>query len=136
MYPILTRGCHHLHMSHFTDAPEVLDASLFQELLESLVAPAAVAAVYRQFLENAATFIRELATQDSAARIETLHTLKGSAAMLGANRISALAAQLQSQLHGSIVQVEQAAHELDEELAKFRAAAAECLLTAGVTLGP
>lgn len=134
MYPILTRDCHCLHMSHYADAPEVLDANLFQDLLESLVAPAAVAAVYRKFLENAATFIRELATQDSAARIETMHTLKGSAAMLGANRISALAAQLQSQLHGSIVQVDQAAHELDEELAKFRLAAAERLLAAGVTL--
>jgi len=134
MYPILSRGCHHLRMSHSKDAPEVLDASMFQDLLESLVAPAAVAAVYRKFLENAATFIRGLASQDSAARIETLHTLKGSAAMMGANRISASAAQLQSQLHGSIVQVEQAAHQLEAELAKFRAAAEECLLAAGVTL--
>lgn len=134
MYPILTRDCHHLHMSHSADAPEALDANTFQDLLESLVAPAAVAAVYRKFLDNAATFIRELATQDTAARIETMHTLRGSAAMLGANRISALAAQLQSQLHGSIVQVEKAAHELDEELAKFRVAAAERLLAAGVTL--
>jgi HPt (histidine-containing phosphotransfer) domain-containing protein len=135
MYPILTRGCHDLHMSHSKDAPEVLDASLIQDLLESLVEPAAVAAVYRKFLDNAATFIRELADQDSAARLETLHTLKGSAAMLGANRISALAAQLQSQLHGSIVQVEQAA-QLEQELAQFRAAAAERLLAAGVTLDP
>lgn len=136
MYPIPTRGCHYLHMSHPADTLEILDASRFQDLLESLVAPAAVAAVYRKFLENAATFIRELADQDSAARIETLHTLKGSAAMLGANRISALAAQLQSQLHGSIVQVEQAAHELEVELAQFRAATAERLLATGVTLDP
>lgn len=121
-------------MSHPIDAPEVLDASMFQDLLESLVAPAAVAAVYRKFLDNAATFIRELSSQDSDARIETMHTLKGSAAMLGANRISALAAQLQSQLHGSLVQVEQAARELDGELAKFRVAAADRLLAAGVTL--
>ena len=135
MYPILTRGCHDLHMSDSKDAPEVLDASMIQDLLESLVEPAAVAAVYRKFLDNAATFIRELADQDSAARLETLHTLKGSAAMLGANRISALAAQLQSQLHGSIVQVEQAA-QLEQELAQFRAAAAERLLAAGVTLDP
>jgi HPt (histidine-containing phosphotransfer) domain-containing protein len=134
MYPILTRDCHHLHMSHSAYAPDVLDANTFQDLLESLVAPAAVAAVYRKFLDNAATFIRELATQDTAARIETMHTLKGSAAMLGAHRLSALAAQLQSQLHGSLVQVEQAAHELDVELAKFRVAAAERLLAAGVTL--
>ena len=122
-------------MSHSADAPEVLDANLFQDLLESLVAPSAVAAVYRKFLDNAATFIRELASQDTAARIETMHTLKGSAAMLGANRVSALAAQLQSELHGSIVQVEKVAQALDEELAKFRVAASERLLAAGVTLG-
>ena len=136
MYPILTRDCHHLPMSHSTDAPEVLDASLFQDLLESLAAPAAVAAVYRKFLDNAAVFIRELPAQDSAARVETMHTLKGSAAMLGANRISALAAEFQSHLHGSLVQVELAAQELDAELAKFRVAAAERLLAAGVTLDP
>ena len=130
-------------MSHSADAPsgsaaspEVLDASVFQDLLESLSAPAAVAAIYRKFLDNAATFIRELASQHSAARVETMHTLKGSAAMLGANRLSALAAKLQSQLHGSIVQVDQAARELEAELAKFRVAAAERLLTAGVTLDP
>lgn len=143
MYPILTRGCHHLHMSHSADAPYgsaaspvVLDASMFQDLLESLVEPTAIATIYRKFLDNAATFIRELASQDSAARVETLHTLKGSAAMVGANRLSALAAKLQSQLHGSIVQVEQAAHELEDELAKFRVAAAERLLSVGVTLDP
>ncbi|WP_161814319.1 Hpt domain-containing protein [Steroidobacter agaridevorans] len=109
---------------------------MFQDLLESLVAPVAVAAIYQKFLDNAATFIRELASQDDAARVETMHTLKGSAAMLGANRLSALAAKLQSQLHGSIVQVDQAARELEVELAKFREAAAERLLSAGVTLGP
>jgi HPt (histidine-containing phosphotransfer) domain-containing protein len=130
-------------MSHSADVPadsaaslDVLDASMFQDLLESLVEPAAVAAIYRKFLDNAATFIREIASQDSAARAETLHTLKGSAAMLGANRISALAAKLQSELHGSIVHVDQAAHQLEDELAKFRVAAAERLLAAGVTLDP
>ena len=143
MYPILTRDCHHLHMSHPADAscdsagsPHVLDARIFQDLVESLVAPVAVAAIYQKFLENAATFIRELPGQDEAARVETLHTLKGSAAMLGANRLSALAAKLQSHLHGSIVQVDQAARELEAELAKFRVAAAERLLSAGVTMDP
>lgn len=130
-------------MSHSADArsgsalsTDVLDAAVFEDLLESLAAPAAVAAIYRKFLGNAATFIRELITQDAAARVETLHTLKGSAAMLGANRMSTLADQRQKDLHGSLVQVENLARELDEELAKFRAAAAERLLAAGVTLGP
>ena len=130
-------------MSHSTDARpasesalDVLDASMFQDLLESLVEPAAVAAVYRKFLSNAATFISELAGQDAAGRVETMHTLKGSAAMLGANRMSALAAQLQTELHGSHVQVEQAARKLENELASFRAAAAQCLLVAGGALDP
>lgn len=123
-------------MSHSTDAPELLDAGVFQDLLESLAAPAAVAAIYRKFIGNAATFIRELASQDIPARVETMHTLKGSAAMLGANRMSALAAQLQTELHGSLVQVERAARELEDELTKFRAAAAERLLAAGGTLDP
>jgi HPt (histidine-containing phosphotransfer) domain-containing protein len=109
---------------------------MFQDLLESLVEPAAVAAVYRKFLSNAATFISELASQDAAGRVETMHTLKGSAAMLGANRMSALAAQLQTELHGSHVQVEQAARKLENELASFRAAAAQCLLVAGGALDP
>jgi HPt (histidine-containing phosphotransfer) domain-containing protein len=121
-------------MSHSTDAQEPLDATVFQDLLESLVEPAAVAAVYRKFLGNAATFIRELAGQDAAGRVETLHTLKGSAAMLGANRMSALAAQLQAELHGSLVQVEQAARQLEQELAAFRTAATERLLAAGGSL--
>ena len=141
MYPILTRDCHHQHMSHSADArpgsafsSDVLDAAVFEDLLESLAAPAAVAAIYRKFIGNAATFIRELTSQDGSAQVETMHTLKGSAAMLGANRVSMLAAQLQKDLHGSLVQVENVARELEEELAKFRAAASERLLAAGVTL--
>lgn len=131
MYPILTRDCQPSHMSHPSDAVEILDDSTFQDLLESLVEPAAVAAIYSKFLGNAATFIRELAGQDSADRIDTLHTLKGSAAMLGANRISALAAQLQADLHGGIVQVEQGMRQLDQELTTFRVAVTERLQAAG-----
>jgi FOG: HPt domain len=143
MYPILTRDCHHLHMSHSNDvrpgtgaAPEVLDALMFQDLLDSLVAPAAVATVYRKFLDNAATFIRELASQERAARVDTMHTLKGSAAMLGANRMAALAARFESELHGSSIQVEQAARELEHELATFRAALVQRLVAAGGSLDP
>ncbi|MFC4313538.1 Hpt domain-containing protein [Steroidobacter flavus] len=130
-------------MSHSADArpgsaisSDVLDAAVFQDLLESLGAPLAVAAIYRKFIGNAATFIQELPTQDAAARVETMHTLKGSAAMLGATRLSTLAAQRQKDLHGSLVQVESVARELEEELAKFRSVAAERLIAAGVTLDP
>ena len=130
-------------MSHSTDAlpddgasSEVLDDGVFQELIESLDSPATVATIYSKFLGNAATFICELATQEAAARVETLHTLKGSAAMLGANRMAALAAQLQKHLHGSPVQVEQAMRDLETELEQFRAVAAARLLAAGGTLDP
>ncbi len=114
-------------MSHPTDPAQsshnVLDAQVFQDLVESLQRPDTVAAVYRKFVENAAAFIAELRAQDAAARIETLHTLKGSAAMMGANSLAKLAADLQSQ--GEAVQVELATLRLTEELAKFRAAVDE-----------
>src|SRR5688572_28890189 len=112
-------------MSHSTDpagpSSNVFDVSVFQELLESLQSEA-VAAVYRKFIENAATFIGELRAQDAAARIDTFHTLKGSAAMVGANSLSELAARLQAQ--GSSVQVVAATEQLTDELGKFRAAVA------------
>ena len=111
-------------MSHSTDSAQsshnVFDVQVFQDLVESLQRPEAVAAVYRKFMENAAAFITDLRAQDVTARIETLHTLKGSAAMMGANSLARLAAELQSQ--GEAVQVEQATLRLTEELTKFRAA--------------
>jgi HPt (histidine-containing phosphotransfer) domain-containing protein len=109
----------------------VFDVSVFQELVESLQTEAA-AAVYRKFLENAASFIDGLPQQNTDARVETFHTLKGSAAMMGANRMSELAAQLETQ--GAAVQVESATQLLKEELEKFRAAVASRLLESGVSL--
>ena len=124
-------------MSYATDpagptANNVLDVGVFQELHESLSQAEAVAAVYRKFVENAAAFISELRDQDAAARIETLHTLKGSAAMMGANEISRLAAQLQAQ--GSSVQIEAATEQLAGELEKFRAAVDSRLRALGASL--
>src|SRR3989337_2350815 len=137
MYSIRTR-CRdeRCNMSYLTDSAgptiesstNVFDAAVFQELVESLQTEA-VAAVYRKFLENAAAFIDELPQQNSDARVETFHTLKGSAAMMGANRMSALAAQLQEQ--GADVQVEAAIQLLKDELEKFRAALASRLLELG-----
>jgi HPt (histidine-containing phosphotransfer) domain-containing protein len=109
----------------------VLDVAVFHELLESLQTEA-VAAIYRKFVENAACFIDELRAQDGAARIETFHTLKGSAAMVGANRMSELAAQLQEQ--GWSVQVEAATQQLRSELEKFRAEVTSRLLALGASL--
>lgn len=130
-----------MNMSHPTDpakpatepSSNVLDSAVFQELVESLSQPEMVAAVYRKFVENAAVFIRDLRRQDAAARIETLHTLKGSAAMMGATRLSNLAAQLEAQ--GLAAQVEPATQQLADELRKFRSAAASRLLQVGAALG-
>ena len=126
-------------MSHPTDpagptsnsSTNVFDGAVFQELLESLQIEV-VAAIYRKFIENAAGFIGELREQDAAARIETFHTLKGSAAMLGANRISELAAQLQTQ--GPSVQLEAATEQLKAELERFRGEASGRLLALGASL--
>lgn len=109
----------------------VFDGAVFQELLESLQIEAVVA-IYRKFIENATGFIGELREQDAAARIETFHTLKGSAAMMGANRLSELAAQLQTQ--GPSVQVEAATEQLKIELTRFRDEAAGRLRALGASL--
>lgn len=114
---------------------EALDVDVLQDLLESLSEPAAVLAVYRKFVANAAAFIAELAGQDDAARIETLHTLKGSAAMMGARRMAELAAHLQAQPPRSRVQVEQATGALEGELARFRLAVDARLSALGVSPG-
>jgi HPt (histidine-containing phosphotransfer) domain-containing protein len=105
-------------------ASDVLDVDVLQDLLASLTQPLAVAAVYRKFVENAAEFIREIPNQDHAARIETLHTLKGSAAMMGAKCLARLAARLQTEAETSSVQVAQTMQALTEELEKFRRVAA------------
>jgi HPt (histidine-containing phosphotransfer) domain-containing protein len=109
----------------------VLDVAVFQELVESLQADA-VAAICRKFFENAAEFIDALPEQSTADRVETFHTLKGSAAMMGANRMSELAAQLQAQ--AASVQVAAASRQLKDELEKFRAEIASRLVALGASL--
>ena len=115
---------------------EVLDLDVLHDLLASLTQPVAVAAVYRKFLANATAFIEELPKQEGAALIDTLHTLKGSSAMMGAKSLAQLAAQLQARAETSSVQVEQAIEQLMAELAKLRAAVAAALATLGASLEP
>lgn len=121
-------------MSPSTDASpnETLDGAVFQELLVSLTQPDAVATLYRKFIENAVEFIGELRNQDAAARAETLHTLKGSAGMMGATRMSMFAAELEARV--ASIQVEQTIQDLQGELEKFRRAAAGRLLALGASL--
>lgn len=115
-------------------ALDVLDVDVLHDLLASLIQPIAVAAVYRKFVENATEFVRELPNQTGAARIDTLHTLKGSAAMMGAKRLAQLAARLQAQAEEPSVQVAETMQPLAEELAKFRLAAAARLADLGAPL--
>lgn len=110
---------------------DVLDAAVFQDLLESLQVDAA-AAIYRKFVENAVGFIGALREQSAAERAETFHTLKGSAAMMGANRMARLAEQLQAQ--ASSVQVELATRQLTVELEAFHAEVAGRLQALGASL--
>lgn len=98
---------------------EVLDGDLLQDLLASLNEPVLVAPLYRRFVVNAAEFIQQLPQQDAAARVETLHTLKGSAAQLGAKCLADLAARLQAQAEQSCLQVDQAMQALTSALAQF-----------------
>ncbi|HEY0940949.1 MAG TPA: Hpt domain-containing protein [Steroidobacter sp.] len=115
---------------------EVLDVDVLHDLLASLAQPAAVAAVYRKFVANAEDFIESLATQQGAAFGDTLHTLKGSAAMLGARCLAQRAACLQAQSESSVVQVEQAIEQLTTELTKFREALASQLSALGESPDP
>jgi HPt (histidine-containing phosphotransfer) domain-containing protein len=77
------------------DVP-VLDIGVFRELHVTLGSNTErVRNVYTKFLESAAKRIDELRQQPFAASLKTLHALKGSAGMVGASRLAALAARLQ-----------------------------------------
>jgi HPt (histidine-containing phosphotransfer) domain-containing protein len=76
--------------------PPVLDSSMFQELFETLAGDLdMVVSIYRTFFVTAVTLIDSLPRQNCATQARTLHTLKGSAAMLGAARFAQTAAGLQ-----------------------------------------
>lgn len=111
-----------------------LDVGAFQELLASLGHPAAVAAVYREFVANAAGFICDLRNQDRNQCIETLHTLKGSASMMGASRMTELSVRIYAQLQSSTLEVKAGADALEKELGGFRNEAAARLHSLGETL--
>lgn len=104
------------------DVSPVLDAGLFQEVRESFGNELhVVAGIYTRFLGNAARSLEESRRQSGAARAATLHTLKGSAAMVGATRIANVAGHLQDSLvHAPADVAEAALRELDGELELFR----------------
>jgi HPt (histidine-containing phosphotransfer) domain-containing protein len=102
-----------------------LDREVFDELHEGVCGQSkTIASLYGTFLNNAEHLIETLrATEPDTVREKTLHTLKGSAAMMGATRIARLAADLQ---HRSAALDEQALQEavehLSSELADVRQA--------------
>jgi HPt (histidine-containing phosphotransfer) domain-containing protein len=109
----------------------VLDLDLLDDLLASLSQPLAVATIYKKFVVNARGCIAELPRQDAMARIDTLHTLKGSAATMGAKHLALVAARLQTQTDTSPVQIAEATQELTAALSLFRSAASEWLSARG-----
>jgi len=84
-----------------------------------------VAQLYANFLMHAAHYIEVLRSPQQDARVSTLHTLKGSAALMGAVRIAALATSLHdAALKDPAQPSEPAIRQLQDELAMFRHALA------------
>jgi HPt (histidine-containing phosphotransfer) domain-containing protein len=112
------------------NAPEptvaALDLTVLEELRGTFGGQSPVVAnLYANFLTNAARYIEALRSQANDEQVATLHTLKGSAAMMGAVRISALAMRLhEASLHESGQTSESAIRQLEDELAMFRHALA------------
>jgi len=116
-----------------------LDPEVFTELYESLCEhPATVASLYDTFLDNAARLIAALRTNESrAGREKTLHTLKGSAAMMGASRVAQLAADLQltsATLQGEALR--KWIDQIDTELGQTRLAIDARLASLGTSRPP
>lgn len=114
-----------------------LDAEVFDELYESVCEQeVAVATLYETFLKNAARLIEALhAAEPAIAREKVLHTLKGSAAMMGATRIARLATDLQHSCATlDDTRMQEVIDELGRELATLRRAVDARLAALGVGL--
>jgi HPt (histidine-containing phosphotransfer) domain-containing protein len=100
---------------------QVLDRHVFEELLATLGNDTGrVTKVYRKFVDSAAMRLDEARQQPATASAATFHALKGSAGMVGANRVAAMAARLQEAAAGLTSESKAAAlRELEAELATF-----------------
>lgn len=103
-----------------------LDATVLEELRDTLGGQTdLVASLYARFLGHATRYIDALRDQTNSERITPLHTLKGSAAMMGAIRVAALASRLHetcSRCDAPPAQSE--IQQLEDELTMFRHALA------------
>lgn len=121
------------------NTPPTLDPEVFDELHESLCGQAnTLGSLYETFLSNATGLVESLrATEAGSSCEKTLHTLKGSAAMMGAARIARLAAELQ---HTCATldddRLKDAIHQLDAELGSMRRAVDVRLASVGIANRP
>jgi HPt (histidine-containing phosphotransfer) domain-containing protein len=104
--------------------PRVLDTSLFAELVGSFGDDLdIVISIYRTFIGTTVRLIGSLPDEDCAAQTRSLHTLKGSAAMVGAERIARLATRLHHVAANSVHPiVKTRIDEITGELDMFREA--------------
>jgi len=104
----------------------VLDRHVFDELVATLGNDTErVKNVYRKFVDSAQSRLEEVRHQSVTDSAATFHALKGSASMVGANRLATLAAKLQEAAPGLENETKVAAiGALEAELATFRDALA------------
>jgi HPt (histidine-containing phosphotransfer) domain-containing protein len=108
---------------HGDESPQhVLDRHVFDELLATLGNDLErVKNVYRKFVVSAGARLDEVRHQSVTDSAATFHALKGSASMVGANRLAALAARFQDTAPSLDNETKVAAiAQLDAELATFR----------------
>src|SRR5262245_58198524 len=112
----------------------VLDRHVFDELLATLGNDTErVKNVYRKFVDSAVARLEEVRHQSVTDSAATFHALKGSASMVGANRLALLAAKFQDAVPGLDIETKVSAiRELEAELALFREAL-NALMTSNAT---
>ena len=112
-----------------TDDPHalVLDRLVYEELLATLANDTdRVKNVYRKFVDSAAARLEEARHQSVTDSAATFHALKGSASMVGANRLAAAATRLQEAAPWLDNETKVSGiGELEAELAAFRQALQE-----------
>jgi HPt (histidine-containing phosphotransfer) domain-containing protein len=120
-----------------TDEPDLppLDVGIFKELHATLGGDSdRVRNVYTKFLDTAAQRIEELRHQPIAESRRTLHALKGTAAMVGATRLAALAGRLQ-EAPTTDETLAQGIGDIEVELTHFQYALSEELQYGGHVTG-
>jgi HPt (histidine-containing phosphotransfer) domain-containing protein len=107
----------------------VLDRHVFDELLATLGNDRdRVRNVYRKFLDSAAARLEDVRHQSVTDSAATFHALKGSASMVGADRVAAVAARLQDIAPRLDNEAKVSAiGELETQLTAFRQALSELI---------